>query len=194
MFSSRTSRRASLAAWLATTIAFIAPAVSTAAVVTFDVLVHSVDVPSAGNPQGIYGGLITAGDIDNPDTSLDQEIRIERSISNQVVGTGLDARVAWVDGNLRAHASGFWGASYSDTNEPSQAATALIRVRDSFVIAGPGAALSLDFMVNLHGSILANGGNASWFMAAYLAQGLIGADPEDSVELRQCRRARFPAD
>lgn len=155
------------------------PGVSSAATLTWEVFTRSLDVTTASNPEGIYPGLITSGVVNNPDTSLSQDIRIERSISNQSLGTALEARVAVSGGRLSALASGFWGQSYSDTAEPSQAATAFIRLRDSFVISGAGASVTLDFQVALDGSIQANNANAAWQMGAFLAQGLIGSNPNN---------------
>jgi hypothetical protein len=155
------------------------PGVAPAASLTWEVFTRSQDVTTAFNPEGVWPGLITSGVLNNPDTSLNQDVRVERSISNESLGTHLEARVAVTGGRLSALASGFWGQSYSDTAEPSQAATAFIRLRDSFVISGSGAPVALDFQVALDGSIQANNANAMWQMGAFLAQGLVGSDPNN---------------
>lgn len=146
---------------------------STAAIVTFDVRVRDHAEGTPTNPEGIYGGLITSGIFDNPDTLLDQEIRVERSIST------MDARIAVNGGRLSALASGFWASSNSDTPEPSYGAWAGVRVHDSFTISGAGAPVSLDFQVALDGGIEAMGANAWWQMNAYLTQGFIGTNPDN---------------
>lgn len=154
-------------------VAVALPGTVTAASLQTNVYVRSVDSATALNPAGIYPGLVVAGNpIYGSDLSLTEELRIEAQADN------MQAKASINGGQIRLLASGYWSNSLSDGfqgGEPSYAATSLVQLRDSFVLLSPGA-VALSFAIDVDGSLQAGTGNASWFMSAFLVQGLLGSD------------------
>lgn len=157
------------------------PGTLTAASLQTEIYVRSADSTTAFNPEGIYPGLVVAGNpLYGSGLSLSEELRIEAEVDN------MQARASIDGGQIRMLASGIWSNSQSDgtqTSEPSFAATSQIRLRDSFVLQSPGA-VALSFAIDVDGSIQAGTGNASWFMSAFLAQDLLGSNPSNPYDYR----------
>ncbi|MBL8200133.1 MAG: VPLPA-CTERM sorting domain-containing protein [Chromatiales bacterium] len=157
-------------------LALALPGTVTAASLQTDIYVRSADSITALNPGGIYPGLVVAGNpLYGSDLSLAEELRIEAQVDNMQAKASIDG------GQVRLLASGFWANSLSDGiqgGEPSYAAASLVSLRDSFVLLSPGA-VALSFAIDVDGSLQASSGNASWYMSAFLAQGLLGSNPNN---------------
>lgn len=152
---------------------------SQASTLAAQVYVQSADHPTLpGNPEGIYPGLVTAG---NPSygsgLDLGEELRIERQVGNMAV------RASITGGQIKSLAAGSWASSAVDGNEsaqPSFAAYSLLNLRDTFTL-NAGGPLSLNFSVAVSGNLTATGSaNAGWFMSAFLAQGYAGGNGGES--------------